>query len=272
MAFPLDNSLVRQHLRGAAERYAALLRRVPDAHAAVPGSDWTVHEVATHVLAALSDYTDSFTGVRPLLATEPSAGPTNAQIRGANARRMQDLATDDLRALADDALATVRRFLDGTEGRPGDEPYDWYGKADSTLGAMTGLLVGELLLHGRDIAMGLGEPWPIGRPEALSALAGAFALLPAYVDTEAARGVRTNYAISLRGGPTMYVMFDDAAATVSDAPGRRVDCRINADPVAMLLVSYGRTSAVGAALQGRIVAWGRRPWAALAFPNLLLSP
>ncbi|MGZ8743020.1 MAG: maleylpyruvate isomerase N-terminal domain-containing protein [Nocardioides sp.] len=272
MAFPLDNSLVRQHLRDAAERYAALLGRVPDAHAAVPGSEWTVHQVATHVLAALSDYTDSFTGVRPLLETDPSAGPTNAQIRGANAQRMQDIAADDLRSLGDGALAAVQRFLDGTEGRSGDEPYDWYGKAESTLGAMTGLLVGELLLHGRDIAVGLGEPWPIGHPEALSALAGAFALLPAYVDTEAARGVRTAYEINLRGGPTMYVTFDDAAATVGDSPVRRVDCRVNADPVAMLLVSYGRTSAVCAALSGRIVAWSRRPWTALAFPKLLLNP
>ena len=272
MTFPLDSSLARQHLRDAAERYAALLGRVPDAHAAVPGSDWTVQQVATHVLAALSDYTDSFTGVRPLLETDPSAGPTNAQIRGANARRMQDIAAGDLGFLADGALTTVQRFLDGTAGRAGDEPFDWYGKAESTLGAMTGLLVGELLLHGRDIAVALDESWPIGRPEALSALAGAFALLPAYVDTEAARGVRTAYEIGLRGGPTMYVTFDDAVATVSDSPVRRVDCRVNADPVAMLLVSYGRASAVGAALGGLIVAWGRRPWAALAFPKLLLTP
>jgi hypothetical protein len=55
------------------------------------------------------------------------------------------------------------------------------------------------------------------------------------------------------------------------APGDKVDCWIAADPVAFLLVGYGRTGQWSQALRGRIVTGGRKPWLGLKFGDLLTS-
>lgn len=42
----------------------------------------------------------------------------------------------------------------------------------------------------------------------------------------------------------------------------RPDCYILAEPVANLLVGYKRMHPLRAGMTGRVIAWGRRPWAA----------
>ncbi len=47
---------------------------------------------------------------------------------------------------------------------------------------------------------------------------------------------------------------------------------ISADPVAFLLVGYGRIGQWGQILRGKLVASGRKPWLGLGFGKLLTSP
>jgi hypothetical protein len=51
-----------------------------------------------------------------------------------------------------------------------------------------------------------------------------------------------------------------------------VDCRISADPVAFLLVGYGRVSQWPQIARGKMVAWGRKPWLGVKFRSLLRKP
>ena len=51
-----------------------------------------------------------------------------------------------------------------------------------------------------------------------------------------------------------------------------VDCHVGADPVAFLLVSYGRQPLWRPILDGKLTSWGRRPWKSLAFKRLLVNP
>jgi hypothetical protein len=240
--------------------------------ARIPGSEWTLPQAATHVVAGLSDYAESITGVRPLLAPDRSLGPVNSQIRAANRVRMEQIDAPDLASLGEQARQVVARFLDATAGRSGDEPYDWYATVESTQGAMTGIMLGEVVLHGHDIALALRRPWPISPAEAISILEGAFVLLPAYVDADAARDVEVSYRFLVRGGAPIGVRIHGGTATVERPPRAPFDCTVRADPVAMLLVSYGRASQWRYVLRGKMVASGRRPWMGLAFPRLMLNP
>ena len=44
-----------------------------------------------------------------------------------------------------------------------------------------------------------------------------------------------------------------------------------ADPAAFLLVSFHRVSPVSAALTGKIITWGRKPWLLLRLQSVLRS-
>ena len=47
---------------------------------------------------------------------------------------------------------------------------------------------------------------------------------------------------------------------------------ITADPVAFLLLGYGRISQWSPILRGKLRAGGRKPWLAMKFATLLASP
>lgn len=272
MTIHVDNAAVRDALRAATARLVGFLRGVAAPDTPIPSSEWTIRQAAAHVVASMGDYGDSLSGHAALRERDPSLGPVNEQIRAVNAQRMNELVDRDLGEIAGTIDDTVARFLSGTEGRPGDEPYDWYGMADSTLAQMTAVMLGEALLHGYDMARAVRAPWPIGRGDATLVVLGALALLPAYVDADAARGVRVSYELALRGGPRVGVRFDDGRATVEHPARPPFDCRLNADPAALLLVSYGRIGPWGPALRGKIVAWGRKPWLGPAFSKLIVNP
>jgi putative sterol carrier protein len=64
---------------------------------------------------------------------------------------------------------------------------------------------------------------------------------------------------------------DDGTAVVS-AAGEKADCVITADPVAFLLLGYGRISQLSPVLRGQLRPGGRKPWLAMKFGTLLSSP
>jgi hypothetical protein len=272
IVIPIENERARNALVAATHRLGELLRSVREADTPVPGSTWSIQEAAVHVAASLSDYGESLSGMRPLRTPNPALGPTSEQIRAVNAERMSEIGEPDLPAIAQRISSIVERFIDATEGRHGDEPYDWYGKCESTLAAMTSVMLGEVVLHGRDIARAARTSWPIDRDDGELILLGALPLLPAYVDAEAARGVRASYEIALRGGPHVGVRIRDGVGIVEYPARAPFDCRMNVDPVTMVLVSYGRIPPLRGVLRGGILAWGRKPWMGLAFARMIANP
>jgi hypothetical protein len=67
------------------------------------------------------------------------------------------------------------------------------------------------------------------------------------------------------------VTIRDGALTVTREDGP-VDCHVSADPVALLLVAYGRRSQWGPIVTGKLVAWGRKPWLGPRLVRYLVTP
>jgi putative sterol carrier protein len=140
--------------------------------------------------------------------------------------------------------------------------------------------LGELLVHGHDIATASQQPWPI-EPEH-AALGGRFLFSfletigpetrKSFVNADAAAGLRTTFELRVRGSRSWFVAFDDGAMSFSHAPTGPVDCHISADPVTFLLIAFGRIGPIRPALTGRLLVWGRRPHLAFKFTRLLKSP
>jgi uncharacterized protein (TIGR03083 family) len=262
-------------LHEAAARTAALLRTVPDPSRNVPGLTWNVGETAAHLVAELELYTGLLTGEREAgghLDDEAAEVITPSQVSvTANALQLAEFTERDLTRLADRLVPAADAFIAAAARRPPDEPVLASNGVSMTMPTMAAALLGEQLVHGLDIARAANMPWPITREDALLVIAGVVAMVPDYIDRAEAAGRHISYELRLRGGPRYRLTIDDGKAEVTE-PGGRVDCRIVADPVAFLLVGYGRTGQVGQILRGKILAVGRKPWLGPAFGKMLTGP
>lgn len=140
------------------------------------------------------------------------------------------------------------------------------------LAGVTGTELGELLVHGHDIAKATGQPWPVADDDARLAPRAALRLVPAYVSPDTARGHTGGYDLRIRGGPRLVTRFTEGRASLEQPEGAPVDCHILAAPVALLLVLYGRTPQWGPIAKGQLVTWGRRPWRPWASSNCSSTP
>ena len=257
--FPLDWDAVRSTCERTSVRVAGLIRSASDPGAKVPGLDWTVADVAAHLVSLTHRYEAFLRGNGEAMTTS-----------------MPDLNAEQLAAFAGRDLSELADLLErGTASLlalcpSGDAPARFFD-SDSDCASTIALRVEELLVHGLDLARAAGVPWPITADEALIAIAGIAMILPNFVDREAARGFRATYELRLRRGPTLGIAFADGAATVTHGAVQRADCRISAEPVAYLLTALGRRSQWRSALTGKVLAFGRKPWLAFRFEKLIVS-
>jgi uncharacterized protein (TIGR03083 family) len=273
----LDREAARAAIRAAAARFTALLQETDDIAHPAAGTDWTVAETAAHVSAV-------FTGFSAAIAAEPQTltpkqyleanFPT--RLAAANGATIALVDRRDAGRLAELINTGAQRFLElaGAADPQMDCETPWYGAGITrTVDCLTALALGELTVHGYDIAAGTGRPWPISDEHA-KLIVGTVCpnMSPLAVRPEAGRRAPLTYEVRLRGnGPRYVIRVADGTAEVR-AAGGRLDCVISADPVTYLLVVYGRMPLGRALMRGGMLAYGRRPWLGLRFKNLFFNP
>lgn len=258
----------RSALLDAAERVSALIRSLDDPYLRVRRSEWTVGDVAAH-LALMSEFylAGATGGAEPFVDVSDIAGGSLAR---SNAARLESEPERDLATLADRLRQGVSTLVRETEGRNGEDPVMWNG-LELPLGAVFGIALGECLLHGGDIAATVSRPWPIRASDARLVLAAMLPRITLLLDRRTTARIRASYDVLVRGGTRLTVRIDHGQATVEE-PGGAVDCHVRADPVALLLIAYGRWSLWGPALSGKVAAWGRKPWLGLRLTHFLVPP
>lgn len=275
-----EHGRTRAALAEAVGRLSRLLDRIEDLDAPSGLPEWSVGDTAAHLAAvylayaaAAADEPVDWSGILP---TEEQ-GLLAERIAAVNSKAIA-LFDGEQRARSGEFIAErATAFLAATAAQAPEAPVPtpWYGPERSlTVAAATGLLLSETLLHGLDIARGARAPWPIGSEEAGLVLGQAIpAMMPLALDTTRARGVRRSFDLSFDGGLRLAVVVDDGTMTVTRDPGqRRYDCRITADPVTFLLVSFQRAPMWKAIALGRMRAGGRKPWLATSLSKLVATP
>lgn len=275
----INLAAVRAAIPRVAGEVNGLIRSAPSTAMPIPGSAWSVTDTAAHLIVAFEANRDAVEGRLEHWDALYGEGDVHTWSRLAegNARSLREVPDrDNPRVLARRLREAVQAFLAATAERSPDYTYrtPWYGaEQPRALGSMTCLLLGELVLHGYDIARGLGRPWPIDPEDARHIIAGVFtSMIPLAVNTETTRGRRVRYQVDVSGGPHFVVRFEDGTATVEAAGSGPVDCHVAGDPVTMLLFGYGRVGQWGKVASGKLRAWGRKPWLGLSFKRFLLNP
>lgn len=264
-----DVEAFRDALGRAAGRVAELFRTAAGPDRRVPGSAWTVGDVAAHLAGGVDAYVGYLAGsteVRADLSDLPGGS-----LAASNAENLAMVADRDVGRLAGHIEAGVDDVVAAVAGRDGSEPVFWHGRTVA-LSTFLASAVAELLVHGLDVARALGRPWPIEGGDARLVDLGLVPLLPLLVHPERARGVTVTYELRFRGGGRATLAFRDGDLDARVGAAEQADCRIGADPVAFLLVAYGRRSQWSAMAGGRLTAWGRRPWLALRLTGMLVTP
>lgn len=265
-------------LADAAFRTAQLLRSGLDPAAQVPGLAWTAAETAAHLVADLREHTAILTRHASGPAwMGPGSNERNAAERGAAANRAQldAFPERDLTVLAGLVEEAAAAFNTAIAAHPATVPVVTANGVPMSPATLVSVLLGEQLIHGLDLARSAGRPWPIARDDALRVIGGIMAIAGDYLDPDAARGLHVSYELRFGHGDRYRFVVDGSAATASTAAlgeDGRPDCVIIADPVAFVLVGYGRVGQWSQILRGKLRAGGRRPWLALRFSSLLTRP
>ncbi len=190
---------------------------------------------------------------------------TAAGMAEVNAKMLAEDGERDPAVLADRIDGLANEF-DDVASRSRAGTVDWLQGVRLPPSVVACHLLEECLIHGHDIAKATGRPWSIQRHHALLAVEGAVlpliaALSPtAFVSQEKAGSFRACFELRLRGGGRTVMAFNDGSLTLDAGRTREVDAHISADPSALMLVFIGRQGIWKPLLEGKLTAWGRRPW------------
>lgn len=253
----------RAALTTVGSRFAHMLRMVADPTRPSVGF-WSVGETAAHVASSATFFLAVARGEeKPERLDEVAAN--NAAFLASDPER-------DPLTLADRFEVGERELLAYVDAVEGDPILELFEGVEVPLSTLLAVELGEVIVHGFDIAQVSGLSWRIPRGEAAPAASGMLPLLPHVINREVAAGRRARFELRIRGGSSTILELDDGTLRLSPPTQQAVDCRISADPMAYLLLSYGRIGPLRPMVQGKLTAWGRRPWLAASFPSLFQSP
>jgi putative sterol carrier protein len=271
-------SEARAAIEAVTPRLTALLRGVTDPTARAVG-EWNIGEVAAHLSHVCAGELMSASSA----GADPGPPIGNTSVEGVARFNSENLDADPERdpdALASRIEDRVGELLEATRELRGDETVTWLGGMQLPVALIFCHFLGELIVHGHDIATASRGPWTIEPNHA--ALGGMFLFSflesidpesrKSFINADAAAGLRATFELRIRGSRSWFVEFDDGAMSFSNAPARPIDCHISAEPITFLLVGFGRIGPFRPALTGRLLVWGRKPHLAFKFTRLLKSP
>jgi uncharacterized protein (TIGR03083 family) len=262
-----DRTAALTAIDNVAERLVAMVTAATDTTIRVPDTpEWTVREAFAHVVTVAPRYINA-------ARHEGEWVRQIDDLAGLNAREVAGLATTSTQVMADRLRGSLVELADVINGFADQQPvFQFHGGQKIQADVALGILLGELVIHGRDIARALHREWPVNPAYVELIMRGVTPILPGWLDADRARGHTGRYEVRLRGQGVHRFDFDRGRLRMNPPGPFRPDVVISAQPEAFLLVVYKRVSQWPGILSGRLTAYGRRPWRALTFAGLFHQP
>ena len=248
---------LRERIALAHQRFDVLVRAA-DPAARPPGHDWTVQQILAHVVTVGYRYRQLARGSDYHHAADPrdTVIVNQAELEAAMAP-VPELA-DELQALS----AELDGFFDANSDDRPRFPFHAFGVVSGITGQTNWL--GELVLHGEDIARAAKVPWPLAERDMLLILRGARELAPLYLRPDTAAGTNICVAVQIPEARPYVVHIHDGVAEMRE---RRVtdrpDAVLRASAATLTQLLYHRIGPLTATRRGLRIVGGRRPWMAL---------
>jgi uncharacterized protein (TIGR03083 family) len=270
MAVPVELNDAIAQVDALGARFVGLVRSIREPGARTTGLDWTLAETAVHVLQTFRYYESAGRG-EVEMETEPIDN-IPAYVARKNLEEIHAEPERDPARLADAIEAAVEHFSEWARAADPHRPASFSAGYRMDLVTTVCTLVGELVMHGYDVARTIGRSWNVDRSAAVLAVYATSAALPIAFDPRAAAGVSVHAEIRLRGATPFSIRIEDGRVW-SESPGvGRPDVRLAADPMSYLLVGFGRAGIWPLIARGKLVAWGRKPWAMAMLPKYFRRP
>jgi uncharacterized protein (TIGR03083 family) len=262
-----DRATVFTAIDEVAEGLINMVQQAPDLAVRVPATpDWTVGQVFAHVVTVAPRYCR---GPRQLGRWTEHTG----ELRDLNADELATLDTTDIAALVGRLRAAIDEFARLLDEFGDDQPsYRFHGGQRVRADVAAGILLGELVVHGHDIARALHAPCPYSDAMSSSSNRASPPSYRAGSTPDRAANHTATYEVQLRGQGTHGFAFHHGALTMNPPGPWHPDVVISAEPATFLLVVYKRRSQWPAILTGKITARGRRAWLAPTFANRFHQP
>lgn len=221
-------------LRLATERVTALLHSLTpdDLERPVAGLDWNVGETAVHLVVIARR------GVNDLRRSSTTEG-----LAELNAVTINEIENRDSLYLADKFSRTMNAVIDKVfTNIPDDLVFDFHGGSKMTVFSAMSVVLGELLIHGNDIAQAVGKAWIITPHQAIMIFANGWEILVAWLAPDAMHLTET-YRIHFDGHEFVALLrIADGIFNVTRAtPNQEADYVIHVEPVDFIFAfPYGR--------------------------------
>jgi len=202
---------LRDEIITTTARVSDLLCALPDGDLPLSRVSWSAAELGAHLVSLPRRYR----------RTAQTPAPFPASLSADNHRELAAVSERAPGALADLLEVEVATLLEAF-GADGEQPV-WYFTVAHTVTGVGAILLGELLLHGLDLARACQRSWPITRAQALACLRGVLPAIILAVDVDAAPKGDGTYHLDLRGGEDWTVRRARgrrSRRTRASAPGR----------------------------------------------------
>lgn len=258
---------LRDRIGRARDRFDRLIRTA-DPQARVPGLDWTVHQVVAHMLSMAHRY---------------QAVAEGRDFRRATyARELDKINRAELEALMApipeiaDQINDLAPVMDALfDAGSNDRVYEAHcGAFLDGIAAQTNWL-GELILHGRDVARAIRAPWEIEERDMLLIARGLmqYGEGSGYLRAGLPAGTDVCVALKVPGARPYVIHIHDGAVEMRERrPADRPDAVLRMPASTLCDMIYQRIGPVTAARRGLMIVGGRRPWKALKLQSYLERP
>lgn len=257
---------LRERIAVARQRFDRLVRSA-DPLARPPGHDWTVQQIVAHVLTVAHRYQLFAQGrdYRHAANARDIAALNQTELDAAMAP-VPELA-DQLQSLAPE----MDSFFDANSDDRPTIPFHAFGAMSGNT-AQTNWL-GELLLHGQDVARAVKAPWPLPERDMLLVLRSGTEMVPLYRRPEVPAD--TDVCVALRipeARPYVLHIHDGTAEMRERRPGDRPDAVLRVPASTLTQLLYQRIGPLAAVRRGLRIVGGRRPWVALKVVSYFERP